>query len=885
MKKLAFAVVFDLMVASHPLTAQAPDLLKPQQKGPFRINALSYVEVGGWPLHFTDPVNAPLQLTVNGISYPVPTVDQIIAEVKATGTNLVKLNLIVGFLKNYNDNGYDPSIPFPFEGNPNDIIAFGRKLTAQGIPCYVQPFSGVENVIAGSSSTGGDRPDPADRRAWMAQHTPRLVGLAQLAENAGCEYFGIFGDEIEHLVADPNLIDLWSQAITQVRTVFSGRLTSTSSWGEHGGGFTFLHQPQIIGLLDVFGIGFFPAYVDHADPTVPELVASFQKNAAGHNSLQTVTDMHTLYGKPILITDVAYGSFSGANLGEEQLYQLPRSQLKIDYQEQVNLYHAFFQAMPSLDPNWMLGATFDSFDRLPYEWKDAFTAVFLGSPGESIRGKPALQTLTQAYQTSQPLTVPANGWWHSPAQPGILYALEAENGVVRIAIFGYSAQGSPQWSLARCVLVSPDRYSGTLEQYTGGQALNQTPTQPADIVDGGTVTVAVTSSATATLQIGNQSIPIQRYQFSDKWASPMLNAPHAGWWDRPSQSGRGYFLEVQGNTLLAGGLLYGSSGQPTWFTSSGAVDSKGAFSSNLTVCSATANPDGSLQTPVCKAATDTIRLNFSSPWRATLTLGQEPAVDIRRYRPAEIGWAGAAPSFAYPTSAFLGQAAAVNAASFQLGLSPGSIASIFGAGLTRGVSGVVQPSAGKLPSTLRGTAVLINGIPAPLFAIANADGQEQINFQVPYELKGQTIATVIVVNNGSVSPPMRAQIFDLQPAIITSDGSHAVATHLDYSLVTSQNPARAGEVITFYGTGFGSVTPLPATGAPAGASPPSAMDRAPSVTINAHNASVLFAGLSPGSVGLYQFNVVVPDQVGIGDLNVLINVGGQNSNLVRVPVQ
>ena len=35
------------------------------------------------------------------------------------------------------------------------------------------------------------------------------------------------------------------------------------------------------------------------------------------------------------------------------------------------------------------------------------------------------------------------------------------------------------------------------------------------------------------------------------------------------------------------------------------------------------------------------------------------------------------------------------------------------------------------------------------------------------------------------------------------------------------------------------------------------MDNTPTVTVNAHNATLLFAGLSPGSVGLYQFNVVI----------------------------
>ena len=57
----------------------------------------------------------------------------------------------------------------------------------------------MQNIIPGSSSTGGvDRVDPVDRRTFMAQHIPRLVSLAQLAESMGCEYFGVFADDVEN---------------------------------------------------------------------------------------------------------------------------------------------------------------------------------------------------------------------------------------------------------------------------------------------------------------------------------------------------------------------------------------------------------------------------------------------------------------------------------------------------------------------------------------------------------------------------------------------------------------------------------------------------------------------------------------------------------------
>jgi uncharacterized protein (TIGR03437 family) len=489
------------------------------------------------------------------------------------------------------------------------------------------------------------------------------------------------------------------------------------------------------------------------------------------------------------------------------------------------------------------------------------------------------------------MTTPANGLWYGAGTPETYYALEAENGVVRLGSLNYSSKGDPSWSLTRCVRTAPGTYVGTAEQYTGGWALNQSPMPPTGILDGPGVTLVFDSATTATLQIGAQTVPIQRYQFSDQWASPMLNAPRTGWWDQTTQSGRGYFLEVQGNTLFVGGLIYGSSGQPNWFTSTGPIDSTGNFSGNLNVCSA----------QICKATTNTIHLVFSAPWRATLTLGQETPVEIRRYRQTEIGWAGPAPAFSLPNPGFLGESATVNAASFVSGVAPGSIGTIFGTGLTRAVKGVVQAPSVPLPYSLRGTSVLVNGFPAPIFAVANVNGQEQINFQVPWEIQGETIppqtalslitvaanpsVSIVVVNNGAISPALRAFSYGIQPAIITSDGTHAVAVHTDYSLVTSQNPARPGDVITLYGVGCGPVTPLPATGAPAGISPPSIMNPNPIVGIAGHNAKVQFAGLSPGAVGLYQLNIVVPDGLGIGDLPAVINVGGQVGSIFLLPVQ
>jgi len=892
MTKRLLCLVLGMVLSSGAATPQSTDFLHPQQKGPFQVNGLGYIEfpLAGPQSGFVDSVNL-------GSGYVVPTLDQIISEIHATGTNVVHIVLQTGQVKTYTDNTYDPSFPFPFEGTPGNITAFFRKVAGQGVTCWVSPLSTVANIIEGETPVSS-RVQPSDPRAFMAQHIPRLISQAQLAESMGCEYFQLFGDDTEHLVANPDLTDLWLQAIAQIRNVFSGRILAESTFSH-----AFDLPPGIVQMADIFGFSSLLASTNHADPSVAELASAYQKNADGVNILNAYTSLHTFSGKPLLVADSEFESFQGSNhLGETPLDgQNPASQFTLDYQEQVNGYAAFFQMMPTLDPNWMLGGAFNSFDRLPYAWKDTHLPLYLGSLGESLRGKPALQTVTRAFEATQIATVPANGWWYSPAASGSLYAVEAENGVVRLAILGYSGTGDPQWNLVRCVQTTPGTYVGTAERYTGGQALNQAPAPPTGIVDGPAIKLVFNSATTAILQIGSQNVSIQRYQFSDQWVSPMLNAPKTGWWDQVAQSGRGYFFEVQGNTLFIGGLIYSPSGQPAWFTSTGPVDSSGTFSGSLTVCFVSASSAGVLQAPTCSATTDAIRLIFSAPWRATLTLGRESPVEIRRHRQSEIGWAGPPPSFALQNPSFLGQSATVNAASYTSGVAPGSIAAIFGTGLTRGVDGVVRASSVPLPYSLRGTSVLVNGIPAPIFAIADINGQEQINFQVPWEVQGEPlppqtalslivvtanpVVSIVVVNNGEVSPALRAPFFNVQPAVITTDGTHAVAVHSDYSLVTGQNPARPGDYVTLYGVGFGPVTPLPATGTASGSLPLSKISPSPAIGVGGQNATLQFAGLTPGVVGLYQFNLVMPDGLGVGDLPGLVNIGGQISNVFALPVR
>jgi uncharacterized protein (TIGR03437 family) len=168
----------------------------------------------------------------------------------------------------------------------------------------------------------------------------------------------------------------------------------------------------------------------------------------------------------------------------------------------------------------------------------------------------------------------------------------------------------------------------------------------------------------------------------------------------------------------------------------------------------------------------------------------------------KIASAGSSPQFT--------SSSVVNGASFLQG-DPGSggIATLFGTGLSK-VSGIVQAGAMPLPTQIEGTSVLYGGVLAPLFAVVNVTGEEQINFQVPLSANVVGGSAIIVNNNGSMNAAM-ALPSTYQPGIFTTDGSNGAILHANYQRVTEANPAVGGEVLLLYATGLGLCLPIPAT--------------------------------------------------------------------------
>ena len=227
----------------------------------------------------------------------------------------------------------------------------------------------------------------------------------------------------------------------------------------------------------------------------------------------------------------------------------------------------------------------------------------------------------------------------------------------------------------------------------------------------------------------------------------------------------------------------------------------------------------------------------------------------------------------------------INAASYIAGsVAPGSIASVFGTFLPNALA---LADTATLPVSLSGFSMEFDGqYPVPLYYV----GGGQVNIEIPWELEGQSSATLTATYNGQTSAAQTIGIASFAPGIFTTNsagtGQGAILDE-SYHLVNSANPATPGSTtLQIFCTGLGAVTNQPQTGSPAPSNPLSYSMNPPSVSVGGIAAKVIFSGLAPGYIGLYQVNAEVPDGVASGDaIPVVISMNGINSNTVTIAVQ
>ena len=214
----------------------------------------------------------------------------------------------------------------------------------------------------------------------------------------------------------------------------------------------------------------------------------------------------------------------------------------------------------------------------------------------------------------------------------------------------------------------------------------------------------------------------------------------------------------------------------------------------------------------------------------------------------------------------------VHGGSYQPSVAPGSWISIFGnnfAGQSRTwtASDIVN---GQLPAALDGVSVTVGGKPGSVYYISPT----QLNVEVPQGVSGTTQVTVA---NGSGSASTSVDVKPVQPgfflypqqyiAAVRSDGTYLGPPNLIDGVNTA--PAKPGEEILLFGTGFGPTNPDVPAGEDVNA--PAPLANTVRIRIDTVDATVTYAGLT--GAGLYQFNVTVPS-LPDGDHAVSAEAGG-----------
>jgi uncharacterized protein (TIGR03437 family) len=189
---------------------------------------------------------------------------------------------------------------------------------------------------------------------------------------------------------------------------------------------------------------------------------------------------------------------------------------------------------------------------------------------------------------------------------------------------------------------------------------------------------------------------------------------------------------------------------------------------------------------------------------------------------------------------------------------------------------------GGIPFSLDGVSVVLSQFGFPRLAYVGYVSPTQVNALLPSDLT--VTATMLQVRNpAGMSSPMAITVQASAPQLFTLDGKAALATHANGNLLGATSPAAPGETIAVYGTGMGPTTPVQI----AGQVPVEAASLAtlPQVTVGGTTATVLSAGVVPGSVGLYRINLQVPSDAANGEQPVIVRVGNASSASTVINVQ
>ena len=225
--------------------------------------------------------------------------------------------------------------------------------------------------------------------------------------------------------------------------------------------------------------------------------------------------------------------------------------------------------------------------------------------------------------------IPESGWWWNAAESGRGYSLEIQGNRLFMAAYMYTADGRAVWYVSAGTMNQDGSFQGDVVEYAGGQTLSGA-FKPAQVK--GAVTsmqLSCSTPASCTLNWAGRSVAITRFAYDN--AAKSASAPQSGWWWNADESGRGFFLEVQGNTVFAAGYMYDLLGNAVWYVASGALANQRLNASWSEYANGQTLTSEYQVAQLKNPAVGSLRLVFSDSQTAVLTLPDGRNVSLTRF--------------------------------------------------------------------------------------------------------------------------------------------------------------------------------------------------------------------------------------------------------------
>jgi uncharacterized protein (TIGR03437 family) len=217
------------------------------------------------------------------------------------------------------------------------------------------------------------------------------------------------------------------------------------------------------------------------------------------------------------------------------------------------------------------------------------------------------------------------------------------------------------------------------------------------------------------------------------------------------------------------------------------------------------------------------------------------------------------------------------------GVAAGSLISIRGFNLAPGEErGPDSP----LTQTLQDVVVQINGRMLPLVSVT----PDEIVAQLYSDFEPGSYSLTV---KSSTQPAIATKfnVYRNAPGLfllpdMPEETPLALAYHADGTLVTAESPAKSGETVTLYGTGFGPTDPAALDGFAVPLTPPSPLKDKLELLVGGELRPVTWTGALPGKVGYTIVKFKVDPTMGEArNADLKVRVNDQESNTVLLPLQ